>query len=151
MKKIAVITLGEEEFGIDIGKVVEILRAQKIFHLPRLPSFFCGVFNIRGVVVPLLDLRVRFGLAPLSGKERIIVVRIGNEKVGLLVDGVKEIVDLKPGEESVPPSMVKGLRATYLTGLAKKGDRMIILLNIETLLTSEEKLQMETVTRQMPS
>ncbi len=145
MKKIAVVLVGEEEFGIDIGKLVEILRAQRIYHLPQLPSFFSGVINVRGDVVPLVDLRIRFGLHSASPKERIIIVRLGGEKVGLLVDGVKDIIDLQPEEEVKTPSMVKGLKVEYLAGLAKKGNRIIVLLNIETVLTSEERLQFEEV------
>jgi purine-binding chemotaxis protein CheW len=143
MRKIAVILVGEEEFGVDIEKLVEILRAQRIYHLPQLPSFFSGVIDVRGDVVPLVDLRIRFGLQAASVKERIIIVRLGGEKVGLLVDGVKDIVDLQPDEEIKTPSMVKGLKAEYLAGLAKKGSRIIVLLNIETVLTSEERLQFE--------
>ncbi|MGD0883309.1 MAG: chemotaxis protein CheW [Thermodesulfovibrionales bacterium] len=145
MKKIAVILVGKEEFGIDIGKLVEILGEQRIFHLPHLPSFFSGVINVRGDVIPLVDLRVRFGIHSVSLKERVVVVRLGGEKVGLLVDGVRDIIDLQPEEEVKTPSMVKGLRAEYLTGLAKKGDRIIVLLNIEAVLTSEERLQFEEV------
>ena len=143
MRKIAVILVGEEEFGVDIEKLVEILRAQRIYHLPQLPSFFSGVIDVRGDVVPLVDLRIRFGFQAASPKERIIIVRLGGEKVGLLVDGVKDIVDLQPDEEIKTPSMVTGLKAEYLAGLAKKGNRIIVLLNIETVLTSEERLQFE--------
>lgn len=152
MKKIAVIAVGGEEFGIDIGKVVEILRAQRIYHLPKLPSFFSGVISIRQDVIPLVDLRLRFGLAPLSsGKEHVVIVRFGAEKVGLLVDNVKEIIDIKPDEESRPPSFVKGLKAEYLTGLAQRGNRLIIMLDTDSVLTSEETLQIREVTRQIQS
>lgn len=143
MKKIAVVTIGKEEFGIDIGGVVEILKAQRIYHLPQLPAFFSGVINIRGDVIPLIDLRIRFGIDSPSGQGRIVVVRFGNEKVGLMVDTVREILALDDEEERTPPSMVRGLRTEYLSGLAKKGERIIILLNIGTILTSEERLQME--------
>ncbi len=147
MRKIAVVVIGGDEFGVDIEKAVEILRTQRVYHLPQLPSFFSGLINIRGDVIPLLDLRLRFGISSPSPNPRIIVVRLGSEKVGLVVDGVKEIIDLHPDEETGPPSIVKGLRAEYLTGLAKKGERIIILLNVETLLTSEEKLQIEEVVK----
>ena len=143
MKQIAVVRIGEEEFGIDIEKVVEILRAQKVCHLPQLPAFFSGIVNIRGAMIPLVDLRARFGVSIVpSKKERVVVIRLGHEKVGLLVDGVVEIIHLQPGEETEPPSMVKGLKAEYLTGLARRGERIIILLSAETLLTSEERIQM---------
>ncbi len=145
MGKIAVAGAGGEHFGIDINRVVEILKAQRIHVLPQLPSFLSGVVNVRGEVIPLLDLRKRFGISPSSIKERIIVIRSEREKVGLLVDGVREIVDIHPGEISEPPSMFRGLKTEYLTGIAKKGDDIIILLNIDTLLSSEEKIQMESI------
>jgi len=148
-RKIAVVSVGEEEFGIDILQVVEILKAQRICHLPQLPSFFTGVINVRGDVIPLVDLRLRFGLSAVAGKDRIVVVRLGPEKVGLLVDAVREVVNLEDGEVVKTPSMVKGLKAEYLSGLAKRGERIIILLNIDTVLTTEEKLQVREVAKHL--
>lgn len=147
MGKIAVVCAGEEEFGIEIGKVVEILKGQRIYLLPQLPSFLSGVANIRGEVIPLVDLRKRFGISSASDKERIIVVRSGKEKVGLLVDDVKEIVDLQQDEIIRPPSIFKGLKTEYLTGIGRRGDSIIILLNLDTLLTSEEKIQLEEMSK----
>ncbi|GAB4420347.1 MAG: chemotaxis protein CheW [Thermodesulfovibrionales bacterium] len=144
--KVAVVYAGEEDFGIEIDRVIEILKVQRVHTLPQLPAFLSGVVNIRGDVVPLIDLRKRFGINPKPKKERVIVVRSGNEKVGFLVDGVKEIIDLQPDEIITPPGIFKGLKTEYLTGLGKRGDRIIILLNTETLLTSEEKIQIEEVT-----
>jgi purine-binding chemotaxis protein CheW len=143
MAKVAVVVAGEEEFGIDIGKIVEILKVPRVHLLPQLPSFLSGVVTIRGEVIPLVDLRKRFGIASSSVKERVVVVRSDRERVGLLVDGVKEIVNLQPEETVKPPDMFKGLKTEYMTGIGRKGDSIIILLNLDTLLTSEEKIQME--------
>jgi len=147
MPKVAVVFTGEEEFGIDISKVVEILKAQRVYQLPQLPSFLSGVVNIRGDVIPLMDLRKRFGISSSSAKERIIVVRSDHEKVGLLVDGVKEIVTLQPGEIVKPPAVFKGLKTEYMTGLGRSGGSIIILLNLDKLLTSEEKLELGAVSK----
>jgi len=147
MPKVAVVFAGEEEFGIDIGKVVEILKAQRVYQLPQLPSFLSGIVNIRGEVIPLVDIRKRFGIESVSAKERIIVIRSDGEKVGLLVDGVKEIVTLLPEEVVNPPAMFKGLKTEYLTGIGRKGNSIIILLNLDTLLTSEEKIQLGAVAK----
>ncbi|MCL4476913.1 MAG: chemotaxis protein CheW [Nitrospirae bacterium] len=149
MPKVAVVFAGEEEFGIDIGKVVEILKAQRVYLLPQLPPFLSGVVNIRGEVIPLMDLRKRFGIESSSAKERIIVIRSDGEKVGLLVDGVKEIVTLQPEEIISPPAMFKGLRMEYMTGLGRRGNSIIIFLNLDTLLTSEEKIQLGAVAKTM--
>jgi len=143
--KVAVVFAGEEEFGIDIGKVVEILKVPRVHTLPQLPAFLSGVVNIRGEVIPLVDLRRRFGIVPASGKERIVVVRSDHEKVGLLVDSVKEIISLQPEETLRPPGMFKGLKTEYMTGIGRRGDSIIILLDLDALLSSEEKIQMEAM------
>ncbi len=145
MAKVAVVFAGEEEFGIDIGKVVEILKVPRVYLLPQLPSFLAGVVNIRGEVIPLVDLRKRFGITPSSLKERIVVVRSDREKVGLLVDGVKEIITLLPEEMVNPPGMFRGLKTEYMTGIGRKAESIIILLDLDTLLSSEERIQMETL------
>lgn len=145
MAKVAVVFAGKEEFGIEIGKVVEILNVPRVYLLPQLPSFLSGVVNIRGEVIPLMDLRKRFGITPSSVKERVVVVRSDREKVGLLVDGVKDIIDLQYGETVKPPGMFKGLKTEYMTGIGRRGDTIIILLNLDTLLSSEEKIQMEVL------
>lgn len=147
MTQIAIACAGGEEFGIEIGKVVEILKSQRIYVLPQLPSFLSGIVNVRGEVIPLLDLRKRFGIVPASDRERIVVVRSGSEKVGLLVDDVKDIVALENEEIVKPHSMFRGLKSEYLTGIGKKGESIIILLNLDTLLSSEEKLQLQEARR----
>jgi len=141
--KFAVFKIADEDFGVEVSRVVEILKRQKTYSLPDLPDFLSGVINVRGEVIPLLDLRRRFGTHTPPKKERILVVRCRGEKIGLLVDEIKEIVSLAREEVVSPPSIVKGLKRTYLTGLGKKDDRIIILLDIDNLLTSEEKMVLE--------
>ena len=143
--KIAVVNAGDDEFGIDVGRVVKILKSQNIHMLPQLPPFLAGVINIREEVIPVVDFRKRFGIRPSMKKERIIVVRVGSEKIGLLVDGVKEITNLQPGEISDPPSIFKGLKTEYMTGIGQRGERLIVLLNLDRLLTSREKIQLGEV------
>jgi len=138
--KFAVLRIGEEDFGVEIKRVVEIIKTQRIYSLPELPEFLSGLITVRGEVIPLLDLRRRFGISSSIKKERIIIVRCDSEKIGLLVDEIKEIISLTDREIIGPPSIFKGLKRKYLTGLGKKDDRIIILLNIDDLLTSEEKI-----------
>ena len=147
MVKVTVAQAGEDEFGIYISRVVEILTVQRIYPLPHLPSSLSGVINTRGYVIPIMDLRRRLGIEPAPAKERIIIIRYGNEKVGLLVDGVREIISFESGEIIPPPSIFKGMKTEYLTGIGKKKDRIIILLNLDTLLSSEEKIQIEEATK----
>jgi len=147
--KVAVVHAGEEDFGIEVERVIEILKTQRVHLLPHLPPFLSGVVNVRGEVIALIDLRRRFGIDPRPGKERVIVVRSDREKIGFLVDGVKEIIDLQPDEIIEPPSIFRGLKTEYLRGLGKKGGRIIILLNTEALLSSEERIQIEEATREV--
>jgi len=142
MKKFVMFKIGDEMFGIGIERVVEILKTQKIFAIPGLPEFLSGVISVRGNVVPLIDLRRRFGMKPSGNKERIIIVRCGKEKIGFLIDDIKEILSLPSEEIRIPPSLFKGFKTEYLTGLGKHGDDIIILLNIDSLLTSEEKIKL---------
>ena len=138
--KVAVFKIGEENFGIEITRVVEILNTQKVYSLPELPEFLSGVIIVRGEVIPLLDLKSRFGIKSPQTKELIILVRYDSEKIGLLVDEIKEILSFGPGEITSPPTIFKGLKKKYLTGIGKKDERIIILLNIDYLLSSEEKI-----------
>jgi purine-binding chemotaxis protein CheW len=143
MAKFTIFNIGDETFGIDILRVLEILRVQKIFSLPGLPDFLAGVMSVRGAVIPVMDLRLRFGMAPAGKKERIVLVRYGDEKLGFLVDEIREILVLESEEIRSAPSIFKGFKTEYLTGLGKKGDRIIILLDIDSLLTSEEKIWLQ--------
>jgi len=140
MEKFAIFKIGDEDFGVGINRVVEILKSQKIYSLPELPDFLSGVINVRGDVVPLLDLRLRFGMHASEKKGRIIIVRSEGEKIGLLVDEIDEIISLAAEDLIAPPSIFKGLKTEYLKGLGKKEGRIIILLNLDRLLTSEEKI-----------
>ncbi len=143
MQKFTIFTIGDELFGMGIERVVEILKLQKIFTIPGLPEFLTGVMSVRGNIIPVIDLRRRFGLKSSGNKERIIIVRYGQEKIGFLVDEIKEILSLSPEEIRTPPSIFKGFKTEYLTGLGKHAEDIIILLNIDNLLTSEEKIQLK--------
>lgn len=143
MGKVAIAIIGKEEFGIDIARIVEILKRQEVSQLPNLPDFLSGVINLRGEIIPVVDLRKRFGVKDTDGKGRIVVIRFGREKIGLFVDDIKEIINLDPFEISSPPSIFKGLKTEYMTGIGRKGDRIIVLLNLDSILTAEEEMRIE--------
>jgi purine-binding chemotaxis protein CheW len=142
MKKFAVFKISDELFGIPIDRVVEIIKLHKLFTIPGLPDFLSGVMSVRGAIIPLIDIRKRFGMAPSGKKERIIIVRFEREKIGFLVDEMKEILALMPQEITNSPSIFRGFKTEYITGLGKKDEVIIILLNIDNLLTSEEKIML---------
>ena len=140
MSKFAVFNISGEEFGIELGRIAEIVKFQKSTPLPKVPAFISGVINIRGDVIPLVDLRKRLGVEPSHSQGRIIITKIHEEKIGLLVDAVKEIVSIKKESIASTPSFFKGLKSEYIIGIGKVADRLIVILNLDNLLSSEEMI-----------
>lgn len=145
--RLTIFTVGEEEYAINIMKVVEILRPQKVTRIPNTPDFIEGLINLRGKVIPVIDLRKRFGIKSTPGheNERTLLTRVGGEIVGLLVDDVREVCILPKSDIVPPPTMVKGIRTEYLEGVGKIGERLIIILNLDKILSTEEMLLLETI------
>ncbi len=133
-------TLGKEEFGIDILKVQEINRTSSVTRVPNAPHFIEGVINLRGKVIPIVDLRKRFGMsASLHDKNtRIIVVEILSKTVGFIVDSVREVLRIPQAVVDPPPPIVAGISSDYIEGVGKMDDRLLILLNLEKALSSSE-------------
>lgn len=143
--RLIIFTIGEEEFAIDIMRVAEILLPQKVTRLPKTPDFVEGVINLRGQVIPIVDLRKRFDMESAGAKERILLARVAGEVVGLLVDSVREVLVLPRDAVVPPPSMVKGIKTEYFEGVGKTDDRLIIILNLDKILSTEERLLLEAI------
>jgi len=143
LNKFTVFTVAGEEFGIKLDRVVEIIKPKKATSLLRVPAFIDGVINLRGTIIPVMDMRKRFNVKPSSSKERIIITKLRGEKIGLIVDTVKEIVSIDKKQIAPTPSIFKGLRPEYLNGIGKVADRLIVILNLDSLLTSEEIILLE--------
>ena len=135
-----VFTLGDEEYGIDILKVQEIRGYDKVTRIANTPAFIKGVTNLRGVIVPIVDLRVKFSQSDVDYNENtvVIVLNLGQRVVGIVVDGVSDVLSLTTDQIRPAPEFAVTLSTEYLTGLGALGDRMLILVNIEKLLNSEE-------------
>ena len=135
-----VFTLGDEEYGIDILKVQEIRGYDQVTRIANTPSFIKGVTNLRGVIVPIVDLRVKFSQSDVDYNENtvVIVLNLGQRVVGSVVDGVSVVLSLTTDQIRPAPEVAVTLSTEYLTGLGALGDRMLILVNIEKLLNSEE-------------
>ena len=133
-------SIGEEEFGVDILKVQEIIRTMEITKVPRAQDFVEGVINLRGKVIPIIDLRRRFGLdsKPHDKDTRIIVIEINNMIVGFVVDSVSEVLRIPAGTVEPPPPVVAGVESEYISGVGKLQDRLLILLDLDKLLSSED-------------
>ncbi len=133
-------SIGEEEFGVDILKVQEIIRTMEITKVPRAQDFVEGVINLRGKVIPIIDLRRRFGLVSKAHDKhtRIIVIEINNMIVGFVVDSVSEVLRIPAGTVEPPPPVVAGVESEYISGVGKLQDRLLILLDLDKLLSSED-------------
>ena len=134
-------SIGEEEFGVDILSVQEIIRMMDITKVPRAPEFVEGVINLRGKVIPIIDLRRRFGLTTRDHDKhtRIIVIEINNMIVGFVVDSVSEVLRIPASTVEPPPPVVSGLESEYISGVGKLEDRLLILLDLNKLLSGEER------------
>jgi len=135
-----VFTLGEEEYGIDILKVQEIRGYDHVTRIANTPEFIKGVTNLRGVIVPILDMRIKFLQNNVSYNENtvVIVLNLKNRVVGIVVDGVSDVLALSKDDIRAAPEFTVTLSTEYLTGLGARGDRMLILVDIEKLLNSNE-------------
>jgi purine-binding chemotaxis protein CheW len=139
--------LGKEEYGVDISQVQEIIRMVEITHVPRAPHFMEGVINLRGQLIPIIDLRTRFGMSRTEHTKstRIVVTEIGNKKVGIIVDSVSEVINIPIEQVEEAPDMIAGVGTEYIQGVGKVGDRLIILLDLTMVITGEEKAQLENI------
>lgn len=133
-------SIGEEEFGVNILKVQEIIRTMDITKVPRAPDFVEGVINLRGKVIPIIDLRNRFGLSskPEDKDTRIIVIEINNIIVGFVVDAVSEVLRIPAGTVEPPPPVVAGVESDYISGVGKLKERLLIMLDLDRLLSTED-------------
>lgn len=136
--------LGKEEFGIQVLKVREIIGVQDVTAVPKTPAYLKGVINLRGKVIPVIDLRIKFGLEqePYTQRTCIIVVQVAGEsgptQIGVVVDGVSEVLNIALPDLENTPDFGAGETILYVLGLAKMKDGVKILLNIDAVLTQKE-------------
>jgi purine-binding chemotaxis protein CheW len=133
--QIVVFELGDERYGLDIATVYEIIRHQPITAVPQAPVFVEGVINLRGRIIPVVDLRDRFGMrqGDLTKASRIVVADAGGTRVGLVVDGVSEVLMVPTDAIEPTPDVAANADHEYLRGIAKLGERLIILLDLNGL------------------
>jgi purine-binding chemotaxis protein CheW len=145
-QQVVTFRVGEEHFAADILAVERVLRHVAPMPVPNLPAWMEGVLEYESRVVPVIDLRRRFGLGeegrPATGV-RIIVFRAGEEWVGAMVDAVLEVVNIDGAQLSPPPPLLRGLKAEYVRGLLHRDGRMIILLEMARLLTATEHVELQ--------
>lgn len=143
--------LGEETFALEIGKVREVLDFTTVTRVPRVPDFMRGVINLRSSVVPVIDLRLKFGMSPteraVSTCVIIVEVCVGEETavLGALADSVKEVIDLEPEQIEAAPRIGAGLGTDFIRGMGRQGERFIILLDIDRVFSASEVAQSQSI------
>lgn len=142
-----VFTLGDEEYGIDILKVQEIRGYDQVTRIANTPEFIKGVTNLRGVIVPIIDLRVKFSQPDVEYNDNtvVIVLNLEHRVVGIVVDGVSDVLSLTQDQIRPAPEFAVTMSTEYLTGLGALGERMLILVDIEKLLSSDEMALVDTL------
>ena len=149
-QQLVVFEVANEHYGVDIAAVESIIKVQTITKVPHAPAFVEGITNLRGTVLPVIDLRKRFGLAAVESDRdtRIVVVDVNGTKVGMVVDGVSEVLRV-PSEAIEPPSPIVVTTASqFVTGIAKVGERLVILVDLGRVLSVEEAGELQRVAQQ---
>ena len=152
-REILVFILGEEEYGVDILKVQEIRGYEKVTPIPSAPAYLKGVLNLRGTIVPVLDLRMKLGTAEprYDSFTVVIILRIAARVIGIVVDGVSDVLPLAPGDVKPAPQLGALVDSAFLAGLATRDGRMILLMDIEKFLSSAEMNLLSQAAQAAPS
>jgi purine-binding chemotaxis protein CheW len=142
--QIVVFELASEQFGVNIAVVESIIKMQGITGMPHAPGFVEGVTNLRGKVLPVIDLHKRFGLPtrPADKNSRIIVVAVQGKEVGMIVDGVSEVLTLPEQVVEAAPAIATTVDSAFITGIAKLDGRLVILLDLECVLSGQEQAEL---------
>lgn len=141
IQKFILFALGENTYGVPIEQVVSIVRPESTTRVPDAPDFVEGVINFRGSIIPVINIRKRFGMETVEATKdsRVIVVTSGDLTVGMLVDTAREVVEFSIGQIEQAPDMVGGLNAAFIKGIASlDDDRLLILLNLEKVLSDRD-------------
>lgn len=143
--QLACFRVGAELYALDIMRIKEIIRPQKLTPIPKAPSFIEGVINLRGAVIPVADMRKRFD-QPIDAenrKNRIVICALSGKTIGLLVDEVTEVKRFGRKEIAPSPQFIQGAQADYFLGVARRDDDLIMLIDLEKVLSSEEKIELQ--------
>ena len=148
--QLACFKVGPELYALDIMKIKEIIRPQKLTAIPKAPSFIEGVINLRGAVIPVADLRKRFDqpIGQENRKNRIVICSLSGKIIGLLVDEVTEVKRFGRQQIAPAPQFIKGPQADYFLGVARSDDALIMLIDLEKVLSSNEKIELLKLTHE---
>ncbi|MBI5910507.1 MAG: chemotaxis protein CheW [Betaproteobacteria bacterium] len=143
-------TLGKEEYGVEILKVQEIRSYEQVTTIANAPEFIKGVVNLRGIIVPIVDMRIKFNLGKAEYDQFtvVIILNVAGRVVGMVVDGVSDVIALGPEQVRPAPDFSSSFDIKYITGLGTVDERMLILVDIEKLMGSADMALMEQTTLQ---
>ena len=141
MIQLVTFNIGSEEFGVDILNVQEIIRLPEITRVPNSFDFVKGVVNLRGKIIPIIELRKRLSMKSIDNNDstRIIIIEFNDLTIGLIVDKVNEVTDINKNITEPPPPMVGEIESDYIASVAKQSDRLIILLDLSTIFIKSEE------------
>ena len=133
-------TVGDEAYGVNIAKVQEIIRMPEITHLPQTDDYIKGIINLRGNIIPIIDMRMRFNMSETQYSDitRVIVLSIQEKLIGIVVDSVSKVLEIAANEVEDAPDIINGLSKEYINGVGKIDDNMIIILDTDKVLTADE-------------
>ncbi len=145
--QVACFKLMDDLYAVDLMRINEIIRPQKLTVLPKAPAFIEGVINLRGTVIPVVDLRKRFDMPPRpsSASTRLLIIRVAGQSLGLVVDDVTEVITVPVKDIKPPPTVADGMAVYYLLGVCLAGDVLVMLLDIDKLLTTHEVRALENL------
>ncbi len=144
-------SVGEEEYGLELLRVKEVIRIREITWLPKAPTFVKGIINLRGDVIPIIDLRDKFGLPAKenTAMTRVIVVEVEGRLMGMVVDSASQVVRIPADQIDPPPPVLGGFSQEFITGVGKMEDKLVILLNIDAILTVDEIQALNTLDKSL--
>ena len=143
--KLVAFRLGDDHFAADIHTVERVLRYSPPTSVPDMPDYIEGVMDYQGRVVPVVNLRRRFELPPVPPKTetRTLVLNVSGEWIGVVVDSVTEVASFDPAAVAAPPKLFRGLAGEYVKGIVRRGERLVIYLDVDKLLTSTERIHLQ--------
>ncbi|MBB6215644.1 purine-binding chemotaxis protein CheW [Anaerosolibacter carboniphilus] len=146
-RQYVIFKLGNEEYGVDIMNVKEISEYKQSVKVPNTPKFVDGIINLRGDITPIINLKKRFNLDGVSvdSDTRIIVINIKSRQVGFVVDEASQVIRLSEEDIEPAPELVAGIDKKYITGVGKLKDRIVLLLNLEEVLSEDEKEKIQNI------
>ena len=146
--QVVVLELANGHYGVDVAAIEGIIKMRAITRMPHAPSYVAGITNLRGTVVPVIDLRSRFGLEqqPVTQDTRIVIAFIEENKVGLIVDAVSQVMRVSDDAIEPPPPMATTVSSAFIKGIAKIDGQLVILLDLDKVLNATEKESLTAVT-----